>query len=139
MNAITDLKPYFEQLSSNETAALDLVEDIRWAEEPHCPYCGSKRIYRLDVKSVQRRRLKCGCCRRQFTVTKGTILEGSRVPLGKWVQAMAILCEADHPVTVSELMREIGVSYRAAQNIFERIRYASRNGPLSSAVYQEGL
>jgi len=128
-----------ETIPINENLATKRVEVMRWSNSPVCPFCGSTHIYRLDVKSVQRRRLKCACCRKQFTVTKGTILEGSRVPLTKWLRAMEVLCASEKPVTVSQLMREIGVSYRAAQNIFERILYATRHGPLREAVYREGL
>ena len=59
-----------------------------WPEGPVCPKCGATdRIYELKGKTARPGLRKCGHCRKQFTVTVGTIFERSHVPLHKWVLA----------------------------------------------------
>ena len=81
-------EPYFQ----DEQAAFDELERIVWPQGPVCPFCGNMgRMYKLHgVKSkpskknpegiVRNGLRKCGECRRQFTVRKGTIFEDSPIP-----------------------------------------------------------
>lgn len=69
---ITSLAQYL----TNEEAATDLVEEMRWGKCRVCPYCNGAKTYRLQVKNIKRRRYKCAGCRKQFTVSVGTIHKG---------------------------------------------------------------
>jgi len=60
-----------------------------------CPSCGARRISRFQGrgKTGKRRRLyTCLACRYQFTVSAGTFLHDSHLPLKKWFEAIFALC-----------------------------------------------
>lgn len=126
------------------TSRRDVTEDqaerelarLRWPDGPVCPFCGTADTYVLHLKTVNRRRYKCRCCRRQFSVTKGTILEGSKLSLRAWIRLVQILCERDGDLSANAVSRELNVSYRTARNIFDRLAYAAKRQPLA-AVLQE--
>ena len=70
----------------DEEAALAHIEAVLWPNGPVCPHCGATdRIYELKGKATRLGLRKCGHCRKQFTVTVGTVMERSHVPLHKWV------------------------------------------------------
>lgn len=112
----------------------DFFHAVRWPEGICCPSCGSGGAYRLSLTTVQRRRYKCKACRRQFSVTKGTILEGSKLSLADWVRTLRLLCATPDGLTITELQRELKVSYAAAQNALDRIDYARRREPLRTLL-----
>src|SRR3954449_2663999 len=68
-------------------AALGHVEKLLWPNGSECPHCGATdRIYALKAKGPKPGVRKCGHCRKLFTVTVGTILETSHIPLHNWLQ-----------------------------------------------------
>ena len=118
-------------------AARMLLEAQRWPDGvPVCPHCGAKgRSFRLsgkpDSDSPARAGLwKCGHCRKQFTVTVGTIFHGSRIPLDKWLLAIRMLCDTQDGLSARELHRRLGIGYRPARLMLERIRHAASQIPL---------
>ena len=113
-------------------AVEDFFRDLRWPNGTVCPFCGSHVIYQLHLSSVQRRRYKCRTCRRQFSVTKGTILEGSKLPLADWIRIVQMLCENPSGLAVTDLRHELNISYKAAQNAVDRVLYARIRDPLRS-------
>jgi transposase-like protein len=110
-------------------AAAEYLESVRWADGVVCPHCGeSKREpYRLKSKATKRRLWKCRACRKQFTVTVGTIFESSHVPLNKWLAAFYLLCSSKKGMSAHQLHRMLGVQYRTAWFMFHRIREAMRD------------
>ncbi len=71
---------------SDEDAARNLMQQFRWPDGAECPHCGSDAVTRLTPKPTSKRPghkglLKCRTCRKQFTVTVGTIFEDSHIPL----------------------------------------------------------
>jgi transposase-like protein len=117
---------------SDEDKARDLLESLRWPNGPICPHCknaGEKPISKLTPqpgsKSAVRKGVYfCGACREQFTVTVGTIFEGSHVPISKWLMAMFIMCSSKKAVSSNQLHRMIGVTYKTAWFMTHRIRWA---------------
>lgn len=110
---------------SDPTAAAEFLEGVRWPNGPVCPHCASERDpYRLNSKATKRRLWKCPACRKQFTVTVGTIFEGSHIPLNKWLLAFYLLCSSKKGMSAHQLHRSIGVTYKSAWFMFHRIRHA---------------
>src|SRR5437660_12706559 len=84
---------------ATEEAACEFLEKLRWPNGPACPFCGGAEVYRLTAKAESKKPgrnglLKCKYCRRQFTVTVGTIFEASHIPLNKWLMAIHLLCSS---------------------------------------------
>lgn len=121
---------------SDAVKAAEYLEAIRWANGVVCPKCGeSERIpYRLGGKAAARRVLKCRACRKQFTVTVGTIFESSHVPLNKWLAAFYLLCSSKKGMSAHQLHRMLGVSYKTAWFMFHRIREAMTDPAFSAAL-----
>ncbi len=124
---------------SNEETARVLLERIRWPEGPRCPHCQSKEVYRLTPKPDSKRPvrpgvLKCKKCRKQFTVTVGTIFEGSHIPLNKWLMAIHLFCSSKKGISAHQLHRMLGVTYKTAWFMAHRIRYATGQSPLKEKL-----
>lgn len=127
----------------DEKAAFAYVESILWPQGPVCPHCGTmERSYKLEgVRSkaseknpegVERFGLyKCGACRKQYTVRKGTIFEESHCPLHKWLQAIHLMCSSKKGISAHQLHRVLEVQYKTAWFLAHRIREAMRSGDLT--------
>lgn len=119
----------------NEDAARRYLESNRWPNGAICPHCGSNEAYRLQPKADSKRParkgvLKCKMCRKQFTVTVGTIFEDSHIPLNKWLAAIYLLCSSKKGMSAHQLHRMLGVTYKSAWFMAHRIRYAMSQPPL---------
>jgi len=109
----------------DEDAAREYLEAIRWPDGPVCPHCGSmERNSRLQGKSHRPGLMFCGDCRKQFSVTIGTVFERSKVPLYKWVLASHLLCSSKKGMSSHQLHRMLGVTYKTAWFMTHRIREA---------------
>jgi transposase-like protein len=116
------LSPHF----SSREAAVEYLERFRWPDGPVCPHCGEseRKAYRLKTKSTTRRVWKCAACRKQFTVTVGTIFEDSHIPLNKWLLAFYLLCSSKKGMSARQLHRMLGITYKSAWFMCHRIRWA---------------
>jgi transposase-like protein len=122
------------QRFADEDAAREYFEKLRWPEGPACPKCGSAEVYRLTAKPESTKPgrkglLKCKYCRKQFTVTVGTIFEASHIPLNKWLQAIYLLCSSKKGMSAHQLHRMLSITYKAAWFMAHRIRFAMEEGP----------
>lgn len=110
---------------NDKDIAREYLESIRWPEGPVCPHCGCyERISRIQGKSARPGLLFCGDCRKQFTVTVGTVFERSRIPLNKWVLTVHLMCASKKGVSAHQIHRMIGVTYKTAWFMCHRIREA---------------
>jgi transposase-like protein len=132
----------------DEDAAREHLEKLLWPSGPYCPHCGViENIYKLeskpDTKTENKLRkgvYKCGGCRKQFTVTVGTIFEDSHIPLHKWLLAFHLMCSSKKGVSALQLQRELWGedeetksmkgSYRTAWFMCHRIRWVMTQTPM---------
>jgi transposase-like protein len=123
--------PYF----TDESKAREYLEKLRWPEGSVCPHCGAIDGHYLlnpkeeSKKSVRKGVWKCHKCRKQFSVTVGTVFERSHIPLHKWLFATFLLCSSKKGMSAHQLHRMIGVTYKTAWFMFHRIRYAMEQKP----------
>ncbi|MDH5426407.1 MAG: IS1595 family transposase, partial [Gammaproteobacteria bacterium] len=66
-------------------------------------------------------------CRKQFSVTVGTLFERSHVPLNKWLMAVHLMCSSKKGISAHQLHRTLGVTYKTAWFMTHRIREAMRD------------
>jgi transposase-like protein len=127
-------------------AARAFLEAQRWPDGPECPHCGVVgEAYRLEADLENKEAkghgrkglLKCAACREQFTVTVGTIMEDSHIPLNKWLLAFHLLCASKKGISAHQMHRMLGITYKSAWFMMHRIRYAMTQEPLSSKL--EGM
>src|SRR5712691_2061996 len=120
------LKPQFQ----DPEKAREYLEAKRWPDGPVCPHCGiigeAVHLEAQEGAKTHARRglLKCRACRKQFSVTVGTIFEDSHIPLNKWLMAFHLLCASKKGMSAHQLHRMLGVTYKSAWFMAHRIRYA---------------
>lgn len=109
----------------SETSAREYLEALRWPDGPVCPHCGGMdKAYRINGKSARPGLLKCGHCRKQFTVTVGTLFERSKIPLHDWLKVVYLLCSSKKGMSSHQIHRTLGVTYKTAWFMTHRIREA---------------
>src|SRR5271169_662389 len=113
---------------SNELAAVEFIEGLRWGKTPACVHCGSVDVYKmLDSKTGQRNQRflwRCKDCGRQYTVRIGTVYEESRIELRHWCYAFWRAATSKKGVAALEIMRHCQISYKSALFLMTRIRFA---------------
>src|SRR5271155_1827990 len=111
----------------DEDAARAHLEALLWPLGPVCPRCGvmEDRIPKLQGKSTRPGVYKCKDCRKPFSVTVGTVMERSHIPLSKWVLAAHFMAASKKGFSAHELHRVLDISYEAAWFLFHRLREAA--------------
>jgi transposase-like protein len=127
---------YNDPIFTDETAAREALESVRWPNGPVCVHCGAtEHVVRVAGEKQSHRPglLYCNDCKGQFTVTVGTVFERSKIPLTKWWLATHLLCSSKKGISSHTL----GVTYKTAWFMTHRIREAmapgENAGPLGGA------
>jgi transposase-like protein len=127
-----------ENFYHDEAAARRHLEELRWPNGPVCPHCGeAQQVKELRGRSHRPGLYKCYACKRHFSVTVGTVFEGSKVPLKKWLLAAHLMASGDKPVNAHHVHKTIGVTYKTACNMMRRLREASRGTPAANSPGRE--
>lgn len=116
-------------------AAREHLEALLWPNGAHCPRCGvtGDRITKLQGKSTRPGVYKCKDCRKPFTVTVGTVMERSHIPLSKWVLAAQLMASSKKGMSAKQLQRMLATNYETAWFLFHRLREAAAalaSGPI---------
>jgi transposase-like protein len=113
---------------TDANAARNYLESVRWPAGPVCPHCAAaQKAFRLQVRPGSQLRQgvwKCSPCGKQFTVTLNTLFEDSKLPLHKWLQALELLRRTRAGVSAKELETVVGITYKSAWKLIDRVRYA---------------
>jgi transposase-like protein len=120
---------------TDANAARVYLEQQRWPNGPYCPHCGNsdpEQIRPLKGKAHRAGLYQCNACRKQFTVTVGTVFERSKIPLNKWLLATHLMCASKKGVSAHQLHRTLGITYKTAWFMAHRIREALREDFTSS-------
>ena len=118
-------KPAFQ----DEDKAREALEAIRWPDGPFCPHCGNAdqaKIAKGEGKAHRPGLYYCAACNGQFTVTVGTVMERSKIPLSKWLMAMHLMGASKKGMSALQLQRMLGVTYKTAWFLAHRIREAMK-------------
>lgn len=110
-----------------DTAAREYLEATLWPHGPVCPHCGTINTAYVTKKTGVYR---CGekGCRKDFTVTVGTVFERSHIPLNKWLLAAFLICSSKKGMSAHQMHRTIGVTYKTAWFMEHRLREAMNTG-----------
>lgn len=92
--------------------------DMRWGGTPKCIQCEHKKLYYLST----RRTYKCANCKKQFSITQGTIIERSKLPLKKWLVAFFLFTTETRGITSVQLAKHINVEQKTAWLILQKLR-----------------
>ena len=111
------------EMFPTDEAARQWFEAKVWPNGRHCPHCGSTNTVENRGKS-ENRPYRCRECKQHFSVRKGTVMEGSPIPLRKWVWAIYLHLTSLKGVSSMKLHRDIGVTQKTAWFMLQRIREA---------------
>ena len=114
----------------DEEAAYSKMESVLWPYGTECPHCGvigtAVKIKANPEKKVRHGLWKCVECKKQFTVTVGTVFESSHVPLHKWLQAAYLLNSSKKGISAKQIERTLQITYKSAWFLMHRLREAMR-------------
>jgi transposase-like protein len=91
------------------------------------------RVAKMEGKSLRPGVYNCKDCRKPFSVTVGTVMERSHIPLCKWVLAAQLMASSKKGFSAHELHRVLGTNYETAWFLFHRLREAAstvNGGPI---------
>jgi transposase-like protein len=109
-----------EQRFGTEDACREYLTWLRWPNGFICPDCKAKAGW-LD----RRHRWTCQGCRRQTTITAGTIFEGTHLPLRVWFRAAWQVTSQKSGASALGMQRVLGLgSYETAWSWLHKLRRA---------------
>src|SRR5574337_2154898 len=85
--------PEFLGCFGTEAACVEAIQRARWPDGFACPRCGERAHCVLGGGS--RRLFQCNACRHQASLTAGTLLGSTKLPLTKWFLAMYLTARDD--------------------------------------------
>lgn len=116
LKGLTDAE--FERQYGTEVQCFAALLAIRQAAGMTCPKCANPRIY------VSGRRIGCTLCNRRWSVTAGTVMASTKLPLVTWFRAMHAMTSTKQSISAVELSRRLGVSYPTGWYLEKRLRHA---------------
>jgi predicted RNA-binding Zn-ribbon protein involved in translation (DUF1610 family) len=125
MATVTDLPrslTEFEQRFGDEDTCAEYLAAARWPDGFACPCCGGSKAWRLESKSWT---YECARCGRQTSVTAGTIMHHSKLPLATWFWAAYVMATQPSGISALQLQRELSLgSYKTAWLLCAKLRRA---------------
>lgn len=132
---VTNLKDLMNKFNDESKCRAFLVEQ-RWNGNPTCPYCKSEKWYSIE----NGKRFKCGNkeCYKKYSVTVGTVFEGSNIPLTTWFPALYLISAHKKGISSVQLAKDLGVTQKTAWFILHRIRESlkEKNSTLLSGTVE---
>ena len=103
-----------------DAACRAYIAKIRWGDTPTCPHCGGSKLW-----IVRRGVLQCKKCRRDISITAGTVFGDSRIPLRLWFQALWLVVSQKSGVSALGLSHALGIKRQmTGWYLLKRIRAA---------------
>lgn len=116
----------FQDRFPDEAACWRQLRRARWPRGFRCPACGHRRSSWIRT----RRLAQCCACRHQTSVTAGTILHGTRVPLRVWFLAFFFVGRHKQGISALQFQRDAGLgSYQTAWSLLHKVRSALAEDP----------
>ena len=107
------------------------IEEWIWPDGPYCPDCGSFNVQSgIKHKTMTHR---CRDCpkRPMFSVRKGTVMEGTKLPFQVWAVGIYLFTTNIKGVSSMRLHRELGIGQKAAWFMLARLRKAVEHGGIT--------
>src|SRR4051812_29078948 len=114
--------PAFERRFPDEAACAEWLLERRWGSGFACPECGHGRFWRLGRKVLT---LQCQACRRETSVTAGTVMHRSHLPLKGWFTAAWLVATHKNGMSARQLWLQLGLGgYKSAWLLLRKLRAA---------------
>ncbi|WP_419634725.1 IS1595 family transposase [Thiolapillus sp.] len=111
--------PDFLSQYGTEAQCESALEKVRWRDGFRCPQCGHDHC--TVFCRGQQPLYQCSACHHQTSLQVGTLFQASKLPLTTWFLAIYLITQAKNGVSALELMRSLGISWRAAWRLKHKI------------------
>ena len=112
----------FLRAFGTEAQCTQALTAARWPDGFRCPRCGS--VHHCVVGHGARKLFQCRGCRHQTSVTAGSLMEHTKLPLRTWFLAIYLLSQAKTGLSSLALKRHLGISYPSAWLMQHKINRA---------------
>ena len=113
--------PEFQRLFPDEAACASYLEHARWSDGFMCPHCGVADEPRYI--STRPGVLRCRHCRRDTSLTAGTVMERTHTPLSVWFWAAYLVVSQTPGMSAVQFQRQLGLlRYETAFQILHKLR-----------------
>jgi ISXO2-like transposase domain/Transposase zinc-ribbon domain len=112
----------FQRRFPDDAACAAYLRAARWPDGFVCPACGRVKGWALTTKAWTH---ECAACHRQTSVTAGTVLHGSKLPLTVWFWAAYLMATHSNGISALQLQKQLGLgSYKSAWLLCAKLRRA---------------
>lgn len=113
-----------QQFPDSDSCAAWLMAE-KWPEGFRCPECGHDHGWKLETKAWT---YECSRCHRQTSLTAGTVMHGSKLPLMVWFWAAYLMATHSNGISARHIWRQLGLgSYKSAWLLCAKLRRAMVN------------
>jgi transposase-like protein len=112
--------PDFARRFSSEEACLNAIFNARWPNGFICPKCGHNDGYRLN----RRRIVQCTSCRRQSSITAGTLFHRTKIPLTCWFWIIFLVTQDKGSASCARIASLLRMHYTTVWTTLHKIRTA---------------
>lgn len=110
----------FRSRYATEDACREELFRLRFPEGFTCPVCGCREYYPIRKRNL----CQCRACRHQTSVTAGTVMHRTHLPLTIWFWAIYLCATDKRGISAVQLSRTLDIGYETAWYLLNRIRSA---------------
>src|SRR5665647_861338 len=109
----------FQETFPDEASCATFLSDRRWPDGFVCPVCGNGRAAALKSRAYT---YECSDCGRQTSITAGTALHRTKLPLTVWFWAAHLMSTHSNGMSARQLEDQLGLTYRTAWLLTQKLR-----------------
>ena len=109
----------FQRAFPDETSCAAFLFERRWPGGFVCPVCGNARAAALKSRAYT---YECSDCGRQTSITAGTALHRTKLPLTVWFWAAHLMATHSNGMSARQLEDQLGLTYRTAWLLTQKLR-----------------
>lgn len=110
----------FQESFGTEEQCEQMLFKLRWPKGFICPNCGHDDAAYL----APRRLMQCRLCRRQTSVTAGTIFHKTHLPLVCWFRVIYEIAQDKGGASATSLASQLGRPYKTMWHVVHKLRHA---------------
>jgi len=103
----------------DEASCAAFLFERRWPEGFVCPACGDRRAARLRSRAHT---YECLACGRQTSITAGTVMHRSKLPLTVWFWAAHLMATHSNGMSALQFEAQLGITYKTAWLLAQKLR-----------------
>ena len=116
--------PEFQKQFSDESSCTTFMFKRRWPDGFICPSCDKPGGVSLKCRP---RLIECLFCGRQTSITAGTVMHRSKLPLRTWFWAAHLMATHSNGMSARQLEDQLGVTYKTAWLLTQKLRRSMVN------------